>query len=76
MNNASTAARTAHWSQVERDLIELGATNGLGHAVHALIMPAGWTQIGETRTTRDDAMTDMAGMPDAIEELSVKEVLA
>lgn len=52
------------------------ATNGLGHAVHALIMPAGWTQIGETRVTRNEALADMVGMPDAVEELSVKEVLS
>ena len=75
MNNASTTARTAHWAAVERGISDALATNGLGHAVHALILPAGWTQIGETRKTRIDAMNDLTAMSPSDDELSVKEVL-
>ena len=72
MNNASTTARAAHWSQVECDLIELGATNGLGWAVH---MPVGRIQTGETRDTKAAAAADLESLPDAA-NYSVMEVLA
>lgn len=53
----------------------MSATNGIGYAVHALIMPAGWTQIGPT-VSECDAYTALAGKDDSIEELAVFEVLA
>jgi hypothetical protein len=54
----------------------MNAKNGIGYAVHAHILPAGWTQIGQTRTTHADALIDLAGKDDGIEELAVHEVLA
>lgn len=54
----------------------MSATNGIGYAVHAHILPAGWTQIGETRKTEFDARMDLASKDDGIEELAVREVLA